>query len=164
MLLSVCANCQKGIVINNKARPPDVSKQTHSWHSLAAQLLFRCTTWTKQDYSNGTQPCWQAEIHAKPQEINTEMLLIFRSGVCGSLAQRKCTRQGSDIAKKWTSEAHEQEQDNTLHKKKWVHTVHQLCTYFRLQETRVSHPWRQQEPDRLMWHPMVWNTPLDSSS
>lgn len=52
-LLSVCANCQKGIVINNEAQPPDVSNQTHTWHSLAAQF-FRCTT-TKQNYSNGTQ-------------------------------------------------------------------------------------------------------------
>lgn len=42
MLLSVCANCQKGIVINNKAQPPVVSNQTHSWHSLAAHFFFRC--------------------------------------------------------------------------------------------------------------------------
>lgn len=65
-------------------------------------------------------PCWQAENHAKPQD--TEMLLIFRAGICGSLAHRKGTRQGSDIARKWTSEAHHQEQDNTFHKKIRVHT------------------------------------------
>lgn len=52
------------------------------------------------------QPGWQAEIHAKPQKVHTEMLLIFRSGICGSLAHRKGTRQGSDIARNWTSEAH----------------------------------------------------------
>lgn len=54
--------------------------------------------------------------------MDTEMLLIYRAGICGALVHRKGTRHGSDIARTWTSEAHHQEQDNTFHKKRWVHT------------------------------------------
>lgn len=85
MLLSVCANCQKGIVINNKAQPPDVFNQSHRWHSW--QLTFSSDAWSpNRTTETGPkprqklgQPCWHAEIHAKPQEVDTEMLLIFKA-------------------------------------------------------------------------------------
>lgn len=37
------------------------------------------------------QPCWWAETYAKPQDLDIEILLIFRAGICGSLAHRKVT-------------------------------------------------------------------------
>lgn len=168
MLLFVCGNCQKGI-INNKAQPPDVSNQTHSWNSLAAQFFFMnhqtgIQKWDPNPARSWASPADKQKSMQNPQEVDTKMLLNF-------LEQRFVAHFHTgnvlgkwQVLRKWHSkETNIRSTAPGTRQLSQKEMGAQQCIYFRPWETGVSHPWTRQ-PVRAMWHSMVWNIPLDSSS